>query len=267
VRCVVVEAGQRSRQPLGSSWRLPRVWRSLPLAAVWAVYGCTLTHGSFEPTLLEGTVAANAPDPLPGMERPPSGGEPGPPLQTDGESSPDPVQLNPPGGNDERLGGSGAGSGAADAGEDAVLAAPEADAGDPTALTPACPSQAFGGSCYELFGGPASWSEAEQRCVDWGGHLAKVESAQEDAFLGGLLGAPGGSAEGARGAWLGGSDAAQDGEFIWADGSALLFDAFAPNQPDDGAGVDCIEKRNDATALWYDQRCTDEYPYICRRPL
>ena len=69
------------------------------------------------------------------------------------------------------------------------------------------------------------------------------------------------------GIWLGGTDAARDGDFRWWDDSLLLFDNWAPNQPDNGAGIDCIEKRNDGTGAWYDQRCTDAHPYVCERPL
>ena len=76
-----------------------------------------------------------------------------------------------------------------------------------------------------------------------------------------------GPAANGPGIWLGGTDAASDGVFVWSDGTPLDFDAFALNQPDNAVGVDCIEKRNDATGLWYDQRCSDQRPYVCERPL
>jgi hypothetical protein len=273
VRFVVVRAAPLSRQSLRSRWHLPRGWRSLSFAVLWGVSGCTLTSDSFEPTLVDSTVAANtpaAPDLPPAAEGPGGGEETSTPSsQTDGEATPGPVALEPSGGTDGRVGGNGAGSSAVDAGADrgGKPADGEGDAGEPTPPIPECPGQALGGSCYAFFDEPASWSDAEQGCVAWGGHLASVESSQEDAFLDGLPSALGASAASTPGVWLGGTDAARDGQFVWSDGGMLVFNGFAANQPDNGVGVDCIEKRNDATSLWYDQRCTDEYSYVCERPL
>jgi len=63
-----------------------------------------------------------------------------------------------------------------------------------------------------------------------------------------------------------GVETRQDWDFRWADDRTLSFQGWAPNQPDDGPGVDCIEKRNDATQRWYDRRCTDGERYVCERP-
>ena len=107
---------------------------------------------------------------------------------------------------------------------------------------------------------------SEARCIEWGGHLASVESPEEDAFIGAwpaLLGVP--LVDGS-GLWLGGTDAASDGNFRWWDDRPLSFTAWASDQPNNGAGVDCIEKRNDTTQRWYDRRCTDVERYVCERP-
>jgi len=112
-----------------------------------------------------------------------------------------------------------------------------------------------------------SWEAAEARCVAWGGHLASVESSEEDAFLDAwpaLLGIPEGDGSGI---WLGGTDARLEGDLRWPNGQALSIVGWAPNQPDNGAGVDCIEKRNDGAGHWYDLRCTHAEPYVCERPL
>jgi lectin-like protein len=140
------------------------------------------------------------------------------------------------------------------------------DAGAPPSSAP-CPGLVFEGSCYEFFDEQVSWSGAEERCIAWGGHLASVESSAEDAFIGAwpaLLGVP--LLDGS-GLWLGGTDAlGEDGGFRWWDDRPLSFAGWAPDQPNNGAGVDCIEKRNDATQRWYDRRCTDGERYACERP-
>jgi hypothetical protein len=124
----------------------------------------------------------------------------------------------------------------------------------------------FEGRCYEFFDEQLSWSEAEARCTVWGGHLASVESSEEDAFIGAWPGLMGVAFLDGSGLWLGGSDALGDGDFRWSNGRALDFVGWAPDQPNNGAGVDCIEKRNDSTQRWYDRRCSDLERYVCEQP-
>jgi hypothetical protein len=144
-----------------------------------------------------------------------------------------------------------------------------ADAGPLATTAPSepCTGMALDGSCYELFDSFAVWNAAEQQCVSWGGHLASIGSATEDATISrwwpaqlGLAGADG------SGVWLGGTDAQSDGTFLWVDGSPFAYAGWQPGQPDDGAGVDCTEQRNDGAGHWYDRRCTDALRYICKRP-
>ncbi len=153
------------------------------------------------------------------------------------------------------------------------------DAGAPTSTEPPlnepplnepgppepCPGIVFEGACYEFLGERVSWDVAEARCVAWGGHLASIETFEEDAFIGvwpALLGVAAGDGSGI---WLGGFDERQDGDFRWADERPLSFLGWAPNQPDNGQGVDCIQKRNDGAGRWYDLRCSDAQPYVCER--
>ena len=266
---------------------------------VTALPGCTLTADSFEPDSVERSQSIGTP----AVPSEPSSADPGPsaggggpiavPTGGSSEAATEPVALTPsesapstpPEENGQQLGAVGSGAaggggvdaipsdstapGDADAGAqpgDVDGVAADAGGGLPDIIVDDCPGEAFAGSCYQFFGELVAWSDAEASCVAWGGHLVSVGSAAEDAFLDtwpGALGVPVGNGSGI---WLGGTDAALDGAFVWSDGSALVFNGFAPNQPDDGPGADCIEKRNDAAALWFDQRCTDEHPYVCERP-
>jgi hypothetical protein len=141
----------------------------------------------------------------------------------------------------------------------------EPDASSPRPPAP-CPGLVFEGSCYEFFDEQVSWSHAEERCAAWGGQLASVESSEEDAFMSAwpaLMGVP--LLNGA-GLWLGGTDALGDGDFRWQGDRPLGFTGWAADQPNNGTGVDCIEKRNDFAQGWYDRRCTDGERYVCERP-
>ena len=130
-----------------------------------------------------------------------------------------------------------------------------------------CTGLSFEGSCYELFDSFLAWDLAEQQCVAWGGHLASIGAAEENAFLNGWPAELGLANADGSGIWIGGSDAQRDGQFLWVDGSPFSFAGWAPGQPDNGAGVDCIEKRNDGAGQWYDRRCVDSLRYLCERPL
>jgi hypothetical protein len=157
--------------------------------------------------------------------------------------------------------------GDAGVGPDVGSESPDVDVAPEPPLTPACPGSEFGGSCYQAFAELASWDIAEQRCLAWGGHLASVQSLDEDEFLDDWPAQLGITFADGSGIWLGGTDADVEGDFRWLDDSSLSFLGWAPNQPDNGPGLDCIEKRNDGTALWYDRRCADALPYLCERPL
>lgn len=255
----------------------------MPAAAALLVSACTLTDDSFEPSPVSRVGGELSPDlPSPPASTPEDGEASPLPADTNAETL-DGVPLAPAApGDDPRGASSASGSddgissgddGRADAGaspapvEDGALdpSSPAAPVLPPPAAP--CDGSEFGGSCYQLFPELASWTVAEQRCIAWGGHLASVESPEEDDFISGwpaILGIP--VADGS-GVWLGATDAALDGDFRWWDDGELRFESWAPNQPDNGIGVDCVEKRNDGTALWYDRRCADALAFVCERPL
>lgn len=238
--------------------------------------GCSLLDDGFEPI----PVAASEPASL-GVPEPSKGGAP-----SDGEGTLRTASSGDTEGASEvrtapaRMSvldtdGSSAGTATADAGTPSTSVG-QADAGvviDETpdvVLPPAsesCTSRVLGGSCYELFDEFVSWDVAEQRCVAWGGHLASIESLDENEGLNAWPLELGITSVDGSGIWLGGTDAQRDGEFLWVVGSPFVFTGWAPNQPDNGAGIDCIEKRNDGAGGWYDRRCADTLRYLCERPL
>jgi hypothetical protein len=303
VNLAAVNARGLARQ-LGSWSRRDahRCRRWLLLAAAWALSGCTLTDDAFEPDPVDRVGSELNPEPTGEPLPSPDEGAPVSSRSNDegsgssvGESSGSgdsndsdegsgngegsglgSVPLDPPESGGDAPTGTNAGQGGgqsgnerADAGVDPDVGSdsPEVDTPPDPPVTPPCPGMEFGGSCYQVFAERAAWAVAEQRCLVVGGHLASVQSLQEDAFLDGWPAQLGLAVGDGSGVWLGGSDAAVDGDFRWWDGSPLSFVGWAPNQPDDGAGSDCIEKRNDGNGLWYDRRCSDALAFVCERPL
>ncbi|HKO94368.1 MAG TPA: lectin-like protein [Polyangiaceae bacterium] len=278
----------------------PRRRRELVVLSLLSCWGCTFTSDEFSPSPVVVTEAERpsgaGASALPEL---PAASTEGPaPAFDPGEVEP-PVHLVP-GLDEENAGGTRTGdegaepldagvdaTAAGDAGRDAAAipidastnardasAPPNArDAGTPPSEPDAsaspntpCPGLVFESSCYEFFAEQLSWDVAEERCVAWGGHLASVESLEEDAFLGAWPALIGIAFSDGSGLWLGGTDARTDGDFRWSDGRALSYEGWASDQPNNGPGVDCIEKRNDVTQRWYDRRCTDGERYVCERP-
>jgi hypothetical protein len=63
--------------------------------------------------------------------------------------------------------------------------------------------------------------------------------------------------------WIGASDLASEGQFIWADGSALQFENWAAAQPDNFGGTeDCVEKRL-LNGGWVDAPCSTLKGVLC----
>jgi hypothetical protein len=269
------------------------------LLLVVCAAGCTAA-GEYEPNRISSSGAggvAGTGGPVVTEQAPAAGGTSPAPVLDPGEAEP-PASLLPSDTAEDNAGTSrsgadievvqDAGSDAGDAGDagvqDAGPAATDASAAGEPDATPSgldastppsepdaspppapCPGLVFEGSCYEFFGEVVSWTTAEQRCIDWGGHLASVESLEEDAFIGAWPALLGIGALDGSGLWLGGTDALSDGDFRWWDDRPLGYAGWAGDQPNNGQGVDCIEKRNDATQRWYDRRCTDGERYVCER--
>jgi hypothetical protein len=150
-----------------------------------------------------------------------------------------------------------------DAAPGAPDARPTPDAEPPDAGPP-CPAGWTEGDfgCYVEVVTPRAWSDAQARCMDLGGYLTEIDSAEENQWLRDNLQAP-------FELWIGLSDRAVEGDFRWIDGSALDFtdwDLFEPN--DANGSEDCVELRVDGTGFadgWNDQDCAEERDSICER--
>jgi len=113
-------------------------------------------------------------------------------------------------------------------------------------------------TCYRASVVDATWQDARSACLTWQGALVKVESALEDAFVGGLV---------STALWLGGSDTDVENVYVWTDGSPITFGNWGVGQPDAFPGPDCIEKRKTPGELWYDLPCYNLRAYVCEKPL
>jgi len=99
------------------------------------------------------------------------------------------------------------------------------------------------GNCYLISPTNLTWWQAEQFCGENGGHLAEVQSAEEERSLWGIL-----DSRHNKAYWLGLTDLAYEGRFEWqysykpliSQGDDTWVNWF-PGQPDnDGGREDCV---------------------------
>jgi hypothetical protein len=112
-------------------------------------------------------------------------------------------------------------------------------------------------SCYLLGDSTGSFQSARDFCQAWGGDLVEIGSAQEDALLTGRSDDD---------AWIGASDQAVEGVFLWPGGDALVYTRWAPGQPDNYLNEDCAELRA-VDDIWNDVPCASSKRALCEKPL
>ncbi|CAG2204457.1 unnamed protein product [Mytilus edulis] len=135
----------------------------------------------------------------------------------------------------------------------------------PQCIKMLCPETVayFGGSKYIFKCGSATWIDSEANCNADGGHLASIETAEENTFLldvivlmQNILGVP-------AYFWIGLTDTNAEMSFKWLSGKPLNYsnwDQGPPQQPDninsDGStGAHCALIVKDDSFRWTDESC------------
>ena len=88
----------------------------------------------------------------------------------------------------------------------------------------------FGDHYYKAYTPHVSWQEAKRRCEAAGGYLACVESKEENDFLKTITQS--------KLCFLGGTDAATEGEWNWINGKPFIFMNWAGREPNNKRGTE-----------------------------
>jgi len=144
------------------------------------------------------------------------------------------------------------------------------------------------GSCFKyevLTDRERTWDDAKTECVAKSGALASVHSEEEWTFVKGMI------PSGVTGVWLGGSDKATEGTWVWTDGSPEIVqialklqvgvkldyqtevlyskvtftDWYGPN-PDGSTRANCLMAYSGYTWQWNDQDCAKTLHAVCKIP-
>jgi hypothetical protein len=123
----------------------------------------------------------------------------------------------------------------------------------------ACHLRKVGGVEFYLCDRPMSWADAAAFCQAQGHVLARIDNKAQSKDL---------YKEAKKLKkdkwWIGLSDREKEGEFRWADGTALGFTRWSKGQPDnDGCHEDCVALKDGAKGKWHDTHCAQRRPFIC----
>lgn len=117
------------------------------------------------------------------------------------------------------------------------------------------------GACYMLFDNQQNWDAARVACeaLGPGHHLATVADAGEGQLIADLAGD--------HEIWMAGSDAGNEGNWVWYNGDPLAFTRWRSGEPNDGGGdgEDCMILEGQLGGTWDDRHCGDSYRFVCER--
>ncbi|XP_044040050.1 C-type mannose receptor 2-like isoform X5 [Siniperca chuatsi] len=136
-----------------------------------------------------------------------------------------------------------------------VQALPDAEAGNSTDLTEGhvvkrstpCPGgwTELYGRCFLYVPRTMTWPQAERNCLVLGGNLASVHNIQEYRAIQNITVR---ITPDQREAWIGGSDAEENGFWLWSDGTGFYFSNWCPGEPINDRWQNCLQMNYSAPA-------------------
>ncbi|KAM9335129.1 ladderlectin-like [Symphorus nematophorus] len=77
-----------------------------------------------------------------------------------------------------------------------------------------------------------TWAQAEKNCQSMGANLASIYSIMEYRQIQSLTDVE---------TWIGGSDAHEQNQWLWSDGTGFEYNNWCPGEPNEaGVGEDCV---------------------------
>ncbi|MBN2803933.1 MAG: hypothetical protein JXR91_12645 [Deltaproteobacteria bacterium] len=119
---------------------------------------------------------------------------------------------------------------------------------------PGCntPSTLSNGHTYVYCNTPLSWNNASLACEQYGMHLATINTATENIFVGSLITVP---------AWVGASEIDIEENWQWLDGSEFNYTNWTTGAPNNQTNLSCLEFL--MSGKWDESYCTQAKSYVC----
>jgi hypothetical protein len=127
-----------------------------------------------------------------------------------------------------------------------------------------CDQTNFNGASYQSCDGPLDWLAAAAACAGNGYTLASILDAAENAHV-----ASAASSLGPH--WLGGTDAAAEGTWLWPDDTQFWTGGGSVGyvnwgSPPDNEFLNCLVMGINANDLWSEFACATPWGYTCKAP-
>ena len=123
-----------------------------------------------------------------------------------------------------------------------------------------------GGRCFTAYRTASTYADAKQVCAVNGLQLLGYSWAtqeQQTAVNNAVLGMYAQE----QTLWLGATDLATEGTFVWEDGAPVTTTRWNANQPDNYGNEDCLQLLNGVVrGLWNDAPCTSKLRFVCMEP-
>ncbi|KAM4611393.1 ladderlectin-like [Polymixia lowei] len=115
--------------------------------------------------------------------------------------------------------------------------------------------------CFIYVSTERTWAESERNCLSLGGNLASIHSHQEYHDVQDMTKK---LAKPFPVTWLGGSDAAQEGVWLWSDGERFSYTNWGKGEPNNsGKDQHCLVMNFRDVKLWDDEHCDRTFPSVC----
>jgi len=122
-------------------------------------------------------------------------------------------------------------------------------------------AELFEGHHYKVFNRPMTVIEAAKACEELGGHLVRIESPNENAFVFARI------QYGPERYWIDGSDSAIEGMWQFSDGTDILYRNWADKtigaEPNNGDQDEHWIQINTEKGVWYDESAGKRAPFVC----
>ncbi|XP_047436431.1 galactose-specific lectin nattectin-like [Mugil cephalus] len=129
-----------------------------------------------------------------------------------------------------------------------------------------CPGWSeYNGRCFIFISTNLTWAKAEIHCQSLGGNIASVHNIFEYHAIQYLI--QNGSHDHPE-TWIGGSDAEENGVWLWSDGTRFHYTNWCDGEPSTTQGQqNCIQMNYGASKCWDDVQCNVRRPSVCSKKI
>jgi len=110
----------------------------------------------------------------------------------------------------------------------------------------------------KVFSEKKNWNDARKKCLREGGDLVMVDDVRINNWLGSMKSKFGDI-------WIGATDQANEGTYLWTNGSPVPSQYWKQREPNDCCGgQDCAVVNHGAPGQWDDRKCDQPVEFACQ---